>query len=122
MSWERMEGNNEEWWTVTFVPEKCGLYLYHFAVDNKDGGSLITKHEGSTGRISPDGTGFQLTVYSKDFATPEWIKGSVIYQIFPDRFASSGTEKKNVLHLRNCNVNKFLETVSYTINGTCFTK
>lgn len=96
MSWERMEGNNEEWWRVTFVPEKCGLYRYHFAVDNKDGGSLITKSDGSTGRISPDGAGFQLTVYSEDFETPDWIKGSVIYQIFPDRFASSGTKKRNV--------------------------
>lgn len=96
MTWERMEGNSEEWWTVTFTPEKCGLYWYHFAVANKNGGSLITKFGGSTGRISPDGTSFQLTVYSKDFQTPDWIKGSVIYQIFPDRFAFSGKEKKNV--------------------------
>ena len=96
MAWERMEGNSEEWWTVTFTPEKCGLYWYHFAVANKNGGSLITRFSGSTGRISPDGTSFQLTVYSKDFQTPDWIKGSVIYQIFPDRFAFSGKEKKNV--------------------------
>lgn len=96
MSWERMEGTDEEWWTVSFTPEKCGLYWYHFAVARKDGGSVITKFDGSTGRISPDGTSFQLTVYSKDYETPDWIKGSVIYQIFPDRFASSGTKKSNV--------------------------
>jgi len=30
--------------------------------------------------------GFQLTVYEKGFETPEWIKGSIMYQIFPDRF------------------------------------
>ena len=96
MSWERMEGNSEEWWRVTFTPGKSGLYWYRFAVLRNDGESVITRFNGGTGRISPDGTSFQLTVYSKDFATPEWIKGSVIYQIFPDRFASSGTKKKNV--------------------------
>ena len=29
---------------------------------------------------------FQITVYEKDFVTPDWIKGAVMYQIFPDRF------------------------------------
>ncbi len=96
MAWERMEGNDEEWWSVSFTPEKQGLYWYRFAVDRDDGGSLITRFDNSTGRISPDGTSFQLTVYSKDFETPDWIKGSVIYQIFPDRFSFSGEEKKNI--------------------------
>ena len=96
MTWERMEGDCEEWWRVTFTPEKSGLYWYHFAVERCDGGSVITRFNAGTGRISPDGTSFQLTVYSKDFATPDWIKGSVIYQIFPDRFASSGTKKRNI--------------------------
>ena len=96
MTWERMEGFDEEWWSVSFTPEKQGLYWYHFAIAGKNGGNVITKSYGSTGRISPDGTSFQLTVYSKDFQTPEWIKGSVIYQIFPDRFCNSGSEKSGV--------------------------
>jgi len=29
---------------------------------------------------------FQITVYEEDFVTPDWMKGSVMYQIFPDRF------------------------------------
>ena len=29
---------------------------------------------------------FQLTVYDRDFATPDWVKKGVMYQIFPDRF------------------------------------
>ena len=96
MWWECMEGENEEWWRVTFTPEKSGLYWYRFSVQRCDGESVITRFDGGKGRISPDGTDFQLTVYSKDFSTPDWIKGSVIYQIFPDRFASSGTKKRNV--------------------------
>lgn len=30
---------------------------------------------------------FQITVYEQDFDTPDWQKGCVMYQIFPDRFA-----------------------------------
>ena len=31
--------------------------------------------------------GFQITVYDPSFATPDWMAGAVMYQIFPDRFA-----------------------------------
>ena len=30
---------------------------------------------------------FQITVYNRDFKTPDYMKGANIYQIFPDRFA-----------------------------------
>ncbi|MCR4688063.1 MAG: glycoside hydrolase family 13 protein [Saccharofermentans sp.] len=30
---------------------------------------------------------FQITVHAADFKTPDYMKGSMIYQIFPDRFA-----------------------------------
>lgn len=29
---------------------------------------------------------FQITVYEEGFTTPDWMKGAVMYQIFPDRF------------------------------------
>ncbi len=29
---------------------------------------------------------FQISVYRKDFKTPDWFKGALLYQIFPDRF------------------------------------
>lgn len=31
--------------------------------------------------------GFRLTVYQKGFDTPSWFRRSIMYQIFPDRFA-----------------------------------
>ena len=96
MTWERMENNDEEWWRVTLSFDEQGLYWYHFAIAQKSGGSVITRFDNSTGRISADGTSFQLTVFSKDFKTPDWIKGSVIYQIFPDRFCNSGKKKNGV--------------------------
>lgn len=94
MAWERMEGSDEEWWRVSFTAGDPGLYFYHFALACRDGGRLITAAFASCGTISGGGRPFMLTVYSRDFKTPGWIKGSVIYQIFPDRFRFSGEEKK----------------------------
>ena len=31
--------------------------------------------------------GFQITVFDRSFSTPAWLRGAVMYQIFPDRFA-----------------------------------
>ena len=33
--------------------------------------------------------GFRLTVFRKDFETPEWFRHAIMYQVFPDRFAFS---------------------------------
>ena len=43
---------------------------------------------------------FQLTVYEPAFATPDWLAGCVMYQIFPDRFArgSSGVRKEGLAY------------------------
>jgi len=41
-----------------------------------------------------DSDTFQLSVYDKDFTTPDWIKGGVIYQIFVDRFCKSDKQLK----------------------------
>lgn len=93
MQWERMEGDNEEWWRVTFTPDSSGLYFYRFELYNDYSVNSITKFDSSRGRISAEGSDFQLTVYDKDFHTPDNIKGSVIYQIFPDRFCRAEAEK-----------------------------
>lgn len=42
---------------------------------------------------------FQQTVYDKEFSTPSWAKGKIMYQIFPDRFAKS--EKFQPLPAKN---------------------
>ena len=83
----------EEWWKVTWMPKKSGLYFYRFCIYNNYSETHITRSFGPHGKISPDGDDFFFTVYDRDFETPDNIKGSVYYQIFPDRFCSSG--KKN---------------------------
>ena len=56
----------------------------------------INCHEGNL----DNGDLFQLTVYSADYATPDFLKGGVMYQIFPDRFCKSGKVHENIPHGR----------------------
>ena len=53
-------------------------YLYYGNNDRKSGGEGVMK----TSEPEP----FQITVY-KPVPVPEWYKESIVYQIFPDRFA-----------------------------------
>jgi glycosidase len=69
------EGHDLFEFTVQIVD--TGLYFYHFEVVRQDKGTERT----------PD---YQLTVYSRGYVTPRWLKAGVMYQIFPDRFARSG--------------------------------
>lgn len=96
MQWDCMEGVGEEWWKVDFTAEKAALYKYHFEYDTSWGTSRIYHAGNGLAAIKGDGEDWQLTVYDKDFHTPEWLRGGIIYQIFPDRFASSSTKKQNV--------------------------
>ena len=73
-----------------------GLYWYSFRYDSAHGNFRVTKCAHSVGHVSNNGGEWQQTVYSNDFTTPDWLKGGVIYQIFPDRFFNSGTPKENV--------------------------
>ncbi|MBQ3135992.1 MAG: glycoside hydrolase family 13 protein [Clostridia bacterium] len=96
MKWLSMEGENEEWWALGYTAEEPDIYFYHFEYETVWGRSFI-KHSGSClGRISAGEEDWQLSVYSKDFTTPDWLKGGLFYQIFPDRFYFSGTEKTGV--------------------------
>ncbi|MBP3653878.1 MAG: glycoside hydrolase family 13 protein [Oscillospiraceae bacterium] len=39
-----------------------------------------------------DCSGFRLTVYQKGFDTPAWFRRSIMYQVFPDRFATDPSD------------------------------
>ena len=73
-----------------------GLYWYRFYYTSAHGEFYVTKTGESVGCVTTDGTDWQQTVYSADFTTPDWLAGGIIYQIFPDRFYNSGTEKSNI--------------------------
>ncbi|MBS7359520.1 MAG: hypothetical protein KIG53_02820, partial [Oscillospiraceae bacterium] len=83
MYWCGMEGESEEWWDIT-LDFTTGLYFYHFTYETPFGkGNIFLKSSGS-GEIMPEGKEWQLTVYDKNYTTPQWIKGGIMYQIFPD--------------------------------------
>lgn len=96
MSWECMQGEGEEWWRAEFAAQSTGIYYYYFSIRINTGNTRILKYESSLGKIGEEGSPWQLTVYSPQLQTPDWVKGSLMYQIFPDRFCFSGEEKANV--------------------------
>ena len=96
MFWAGMCGDDNEYWELHFFATTPGLYWYHFELDTPWGRSFVRNVGRGVGDFAPDASDFQQTVYDKDFKTPDWLKGGIIYQIFPDRFYSSGTEKHDV--------------------------
>lgn len=96
MFWAGMCGDDNEFWELHFSATTSGLYFYHFEIDTPWGTSQIKNIGAGIGDFSVQGNEFQQTVYDKNFKTPDFLKGGIIYQIFPDRFYNSGTPKKNV--------------------------
>ncbi len=77
-------------WTISFSIHEIGLYFYSFQIEREGNvgcGYLemgyFTKEE--------EFCSFLLTVSSIDYRTPDWFKGGVMYQIFPDRFCKKGS-------------------------------
>jgi len=97
MDWERMEGEAEEWWALSTTPQTPGLYWYRFEYDTDWGCVAIGRGDAnhSAGKLAETGE-WRLTVCTADLKTPDWLKGGVIYQIFPDRFRNSGEPKNGV--------------------------
>ncbi len=93
--WCGMNGDSEEWWDIN-ISFDTGLYFYHFTYETPFGRGNIFLHSAGCGEISPDGKEWQLTVYDKNCKTPDWIKGGIMYQIFPDRFYKGKGNIKNV--------------------------
>ena len=79
----------ERSYTVEFTaPEQAANWGYYFEINTKYGNRYLCADESglSSVLLNKPGSKFRLTVFLKDFETPEWFKKSVMYQIFPDRF------------------------------------
>ena len=70
---------------------ETGLYFYDFEITFEDSTGYLKKHKFNAVFTMEEQSysSWQLTVYDADFQTPEWMKGSIMYQIFPDRFKKS---------------------------------
>lgn len=82
-------GSDYTKYVCTFSLDIPNVYFYRFEVFCQNG--EISFCGSDNGRLKngdwlPE---WQLTVYNHDYETPDWAKGKVMYQIFPDRFARS---------------------------------
>lgn len=66
-----------------------GLSFYYFEITDPNGVFKLYK-EGDDANMG-SGDLWQVSCVPADFTTPDWAKGAVIYQVFPDRFCRSGS-------------------------------
>jgi len=69
-----------------FAGEQPQVWFYQFEVES--GGEFQSVMRGNQR--------WQLTVYDRDMRAPACLREGVMYQIFPDRFCSSGQPKENI--------------------------
>lgn len=79
-----------ELWRLEFTRQETGLHFYWFRIDKRGGGSFRLFRQGSDTNMEA-GEKWQLSVIPADFTVPDFAPGAVMYQIFPDRFARSGS-------------------------------
>ena len=82
-------------YSTTYYPDFMGVHFYYFGFI-KNGTRFFVKRINASEGVIGEGELFQLTVYDKNFSAPDFIKGGIMYQIFPDRFNKSNTPKDNV--------------------------
>ena len=83
-----------DWWEATLPTTAIPTVLYYrFIV--RDGGATAYLEDdalldGGSGEPLADSLdrSWQLVTHEPEFATPEWARGAVVYQVFPDRFAN----------------------------------
>ena len=96
-------------WTISLKFNESGLFFYYFAI----GGRFLgcgPFHKSRMYGCNP--VNWQLTVYDESYTTPEWFKGGIMYQIFPDRFYRAGDET-----LKHGVMRKWGEQPYYRPNG-----
>lgn len=70
------------------IPQlKQGLYWYYFVYDNE---FCIGLGDNYNAVVNENPSYYQLLVYREGYKTPDWFKGGIMYQIFPDRFYREG--------------------------------
>lgn len=78
--------NNDEEYAVfetEIMLETSALYYYYISYECNGRYMLIKEEETTDNQIITKQEAFKLSV---NFSAPEWAKGAIMYQIFPDRF------------------------------------
>ena len=87
MEKERTEGLYDIF-SGSFFMDRPGLYFYYFRIYKPTDSFRLFKQGHDTNMEAGDR--WQLSCIPAEFTVPDWAKGAVIYQIFPDRFCKSG--------------------------------
>ena len=96
--WFPMEKGEDGWFSASIpMPEVPALCWYDFLAADEYGNILRCGSPedglGGEGCVTDRPRAWQITVYSPDYKTPAWLRGGVMYQIFPDRFCRALTDK-----------------------------
>lgn len=89
------ESGDDNIYSAVFTPNNTGLHHYYFT-GVIDGRRRYIKRRGASEGVFEGEELFQLTVFDENLYTPAFIRGGIMYQIFPDRFAKSGVEHENI--------------------------
>ncbi|MDY6232996.1 MAG: hypothetical protein SPH76_11475, partial [Peptostreptococcus porci] len=73
-------------YTVYLDKFEVGIYYYYFEVKFGENNVSYISNFDYNAEISDRIIPWQLTVFDKGYKTPDWVKGGIMYQIFPDRF------------------------------------
>jgi alpha-glucosidase len=82
------ETETDVWWTARFEVENPTM-SYRWFLRGAEGGNRWLNGLGTFAHTVADADDFVITVAPPG---PDWHLGSVVYEIFPDRFAASGAE------------------------------
>ncbi|MBQ3437202.1 MAG: glycoside hydrolase family 13 protein, partial [Fusobacterium sp.] len=77
--------NGHSLYSVELSEFETGLYFYYFEFLEKNYLNYVANNNFEADITEYIST-WQLTVYDANFKTPDWVKGGIMYQIFPDRF------------------------------------
>ena len=84
----KMKKGAYEIYQAKFTFKEPGLFFYYFYIEKRGGGFRLFKAGDSTNMEAGDL--WQVSCVPADFTVPDWARGAVIYQLFPDRFYKSG--------------------------------
>lgn len=76
--------------TDSFAPGGRGLFYFHFEADFGGLRLFTAENDGRFYLADRFCNEWQLMVYTRAYAAPDWLRNGVFYQVFVDRFAKSG--------------------------------
>lgn len=84
--------NGYDYWEATIKTQSPTLIDYQFVARDGQAVRYVADDvfaDGGSGEAyaqAQEDRAWQITVFDSAFATPDWARGAVVYQIFPDRF------------------------------------